>query len=263
MSLQGRGLPRPEYGMNPALAKTSHRPWPMPSSPWVMAQCWHDLLFAHWPCAAAELRALVPPALEIDLYEKQAWLGVIPFRMSGVRLRATPPLPWLSGFTELNVRSYVVKDGKPGVWFFSLDAANPIAVAIARAWFSLPYFRARMSCELYDNGILYSSERTHRGAPAASLRCSYRPAGPAFEPQPGSFEHFLTERYCLYAADLRGQLFRGEIQHPPWSLQFAEAEITSNTMAQAAGLALPSAKPLLHFSKLQQMVAWSPERLPS
>ncbi len=226
-----------------------------------MAQRWHDLLFAHWPVPAAGLRALIPPALAIDLHEEQAWLGVVPFRMSGVRLRVSPALPWLSAFPELNVRTYVIKDGQPGVWFFSLDAANPIAVAIGRAWFSLPYFRARMSCKLHDNEILYHSERKHRGAAQADLHCSYRPSGDVFEPQPGTLEYFLTERYCLYATDSRGQLFRGEIQHPPWSLQLAEAEITSNTVAQAAGIALPSAKPLLHFSKLQQMVAWSPERL--
>jgi len=228
-----------------------------------MAQRWHDLLFAHCPMPAADLRALVPPSLEIHLYENQAWLGVVPFRMSGVRLRASPALPWLSAFPELNVRTYVIKDGKPGVWFFSLDAANPIAVAIARAWFSLPYFRARMSCTTRDGEILYRSERTHRGAPPACLECTYRPVGSPFEPQPGTLEHFLTERYCLYAADSRGQLSRGEIQHPPWSLQLAEAEIISNNMAQAAGITLPSAKPLLHFSELQQMVAWSPKRLSS
>lgn len=247
--------------MNPALTRTSHRPWPIPASPWVMAQCWHDLLFAHWPVAVADLRRLVPAPLAIDLYENRAWLGVVPFRMSGVRLRFTPPLPWLSSFPELNVRTYVTHGGKPGVWFFSLDAANPIAVAVARAWFSLPYFRARMSCDRRENLIRYRSTRTHRGASSADLQCSYRPAGSSFEPQPGTLEHFLTERYCLYAADPRGQLFRGEIHHPPWSLQLAEAEFTSNSMTLAAGLTLPPAQPLLHFAKFQQVVVWSPERL--
>ena len=133
--------------MNANLEQIAHRPWPLPEGPWIMAQSWHDLLFAHWRVEEATLRRHIPAELEIDTYEGQAWLGVVPFRMSGVRLRGTPAIPWLSAFPELNVRTYVVADGKPGVWFFSLDAGNRIAVAIARAWFHLPYFRARMSCE--------------------------------------------------------------------------------------------------------------------
>jgi uncharacterized protein YqjF (DUF2071 family) len=228
-----------------------------------MAQQWHDLLFAHWPIPPDPLRALIPSQLALDLYQSQAWLAVVPFRMAGVRLRATPALPWLSVFPELNVRTYVTLDGKPGVWFFSLDATNPFAVSIARAWFHLPYFRARMACELRGAEVCYHSERTHRGTPSAVFQCSYRPVGPVFEPQPGTLEHFLTERYCLYAADPQGRLFRGEIQHPPWSIQLAQAEIEANSMAAAAGITLPASQPLLHFSKRQDMVAWSPESLPS
>jgi uncharacterized protein len=266
------GEPR-EYPMNPALARTSHRPWPMPQTPWIMAQRWHNLLFAHWPVDASELRALLPPRLDLDLHQGQAWLGVVPFRMSGVRLRFTPSLPWLSSFPELNVRTYVTHGGKPGVWFFSLDAANSVAVSIARAWFHLPYFRARMSCRSSatlssrtnpgsNATIAYRSIRIHRAAPPACLECVYRGDGPPFEPQPGSLDYFLTERYCLYAADPQCNLFRGEIHHPPWSLQTTE-EVTfhSNTMAQAAGVTLPTVAPLLHFAKRQDMVAWSPEPL--
>jgi uncharacterized protein len=112
-----------------------------------MAQSWHDMLFAHWRIDAALLRPHIPTRLEIDPFQGQAWVAVVPFRMSGVRLRATPALPALSAFAELNVRTYVVADQKPGVWFFSLDAGSPLAVVIARAWLHLPYFRARMKCE--------------------------------------------------------------------------------------------------------------------
>jgi len=226
-----------------------------------MAQVWHDLLFAHWPVEQATLRKHIPPKLEIDTYEGQAWLGVVPFRMSGVRLHGTPPVPWLSAFPELNVRTYVVADGKPGVWFFSLDAANKIAVAIARAWFHLPYFRAHMSCEERNGWIEYKSGRAHRGAPCGVLFGRYRPTGPVFCPERGSLEHFLTERYCLYASDGNGQLLRGEIHHGPWALQTAEAELTSNTMPEADGIYLPPAKPLLHFSRRQDVVVWQPRRL--
>src|SRR5579859_5771812 len=139
--------------MSANLEQIAHRPWPLPAGRWVMAQNWHDLLFAHWPLPAAILRPHVPARLEIETFGGQAWLGVVPFRMSGVRLRGTPAVPWLSAFPELNVRTYVVADGKPGVWFFSLDAANPMAVAIARAWFHLPYFRACMSCTGTMDGL--------------------------------------------------------------------------------------------------------------
>jgi uncharacterized protein YqjF (DUF2071 family) len=226
-----------------------------------MAQSWHDLLFAHWPIEVAQLRPHIPAPLAIDAFEGTAWLGVVPFRMSGVRLRGTPALPWLSAFPELNVRTYVVAEGKPGVWFFSLDARNPVAVSIARAWFHLPYFRARMSCTVKDGWIEYRSERTHRGASSGVLNGRYRAMGGALRAESGSLEHFLTERYCLYAVDGRGGIFRGEIHHGPWTLQNAEADFTNNTMADAAGLRVPPGKPLLHFSKDQHVVVWQPKRL--
>ena len=226
-----------------------------------MVQSWHDLLFAHWPLDGAALRPLLPWQLQIDTFEGQAWLGVVPFRMTAVRLRGTPPVPWLSAFPELNVRTYVTCEGKAGVWFFSLDAGNALAVAIARAWFHLPYFRARMSCADREGWIQYESQRTHRGAPAASLKVQYRPVGKVFSSQSGTLEHFLTERYCLYTADERSQIIRAEIHHPPWPLQAAEAELKVNGMAEAAGVTLPARKPLLHFAKRQDVVVWWPERL--
>jgi hypothetical protein len=226
-----------------------------------MEQTWHDLLFAHWAIDAALLRPGIPAGLSIDTFEGRAWLGVVPFRMSGVRWRWTPVLPWLSAFPELNVRTYVSIQGKPGVWFFSLDAANALAVAAARLSFHLPYFRARMSCREVDGWVEYRSWRTHRGAPAAAFEARYRGSGEAFEPRLGTLEHFLTERYCLYSAASGGRIYRGEIHHPPWRLQAAEAQFAANTMAQAGGLTLRAESPLLHFARLQNMVAWAPRRV--
>jgi uncharacterized protein YqjF (DUF2071 family) len=248
-------------GMATILQQVEHRPWAVPRGPWIMAQSWHDLLFAHWPVEAAALRPHIPRSLEIDTFDGQAWLGIVPFRMSGVRLRWAPALPWLSAFPELNVRTYVTAQKKPGVWFFSLDAANAIAVAAARWSFHLPYFTARMKCEEKNGWIYYHSERTHRGAPAGVLEGRYRPVADLFQPQPGSLERFLTERYCLYSAASRERVYRGEIHHPPWRLQVAEAELARNSMAEAAGLTLSNQKPLLHFARRQDMLAWAPQRI--
>ncbi|HUI75352.1 MAG TPA: DUF2071 domain-containing protein [Candidatus Acidoferrum sp.] len=249
--------------MNSLLSAFHHRPWPLPPGRWIMAQSWHDLLFAHWPLSPESLRPAVPSPLEIDTFSGQAWISVVPFRMTGVRLRGFPPLPWISSFPELNVRTYVVADGKPGVWFFSLDAANPLAVAAARAWFHLPYFRADMACEQRAGWIEYRSTRTDRSAPPASLSAKYQPLGPPFSPRPGTLNHFLTERYCLYAEDSRRQIHRGEIHHPPWSLNLAQAEFPHNDMALASGLNLPAQQPLLHFARRQDVLIWPLRRVAS
>jgi uncharacterized protein YqjF (DUF2071 family) len=221
-----------------------------------MAQTWHDLLFAHWPVAASALRPLVPPALEIDAFGGQGWVGVVPFRMSGVRPRGVPPLPWLSAFPELNVRTYVTMGGKPGVFFASLDAANPVAVALARRFYHLPYFNARMSARATGEWIEYASRRTHLRAPPAEFRARYRAIGPATSSAEGSLEHWLTERYCLYAVDGGGRIHRGEIHHAPWSLQSAEAVLEVNSMASAAGVHLPERAPLLHFARRLDVAVW-------
>lgn len=223
-----------------------------------MTQTWHDLLFAHWAIPGGDLRRLVPQSIELDLYEGQGWIGVVPFRMTGIRRRGVFALPGLSAFLELNVRTYVTLGGRPGVYFFSLDAANNLAVAIARRWFHLPYFHARMSLDQAGGLCRYSSRR--KAAPA-EFRARYRPTGDVFLARPGTLEHWLTERYCLYAVDSQGRVYRGEIHHRPWPLQPAQAEIDVNTMTAPLGLALPAAEPLLHFSRRLEVLIWSPERL--
>lgn len=233
------------------------RPWPVPRRPWVMAMQWHDLLFAHWPIEADRVRPLIPPTLELETYNGTAWLGIVPFRMAGVRPRNVPDIPWLSAFPELNVRTYVTAGGKPGVWFFSLDAANPVAVRGARTAFHLPYFDARMRCQANGDAILYTSIRTHRQAPCATLAMRYRPTGPIYQAQEGSLDAWLTSRYCLYAANRGGTVWRGEIHHQPWPLQPAEAEFEDNTMNEQIGLVLPDQSPILHFTRHLDVVAWT------
>ena len=189
--------------MKRVLEVTAHRPWPLPSGPWTMAQQWCDLLFAHWPIPAAAMRAFVPPALKLDTYDGQAWIGVVPFHMRNVRPRALPAVPWLSHFAELNVRTYVTAaDGsRPGVWFFSLDAANPVAVMLARRFFMLPYFNAAMDVRTVGDAVYYTSRRTHAGAAPAHFMARYRPTGPVYHAAQGTLEQWLTERYALYTID--------------------------------------------------------------
>jgi uncharacterized protein YqjF (DUF2071 family) len=234
------------------LSETAHRPWPPPEGPWVMAQTWNDLLFVHWRVAADRLTRLVPHGLEVDRYDGSAWLGIAPFRLTGLRLRGTAPLPWLSTFPELNVRTYLTIGDKPGIWFFSLDAASRLAVEAARRLYKLPYFHARMSAERRTGGIEYSSARLDGGG--REFRGRYRPTGDVFNAEPASLEWFLTERYCLYAID-KGRLHRAEIHHPPWPLQPAEAEIETNTMPPE-GVELGSDRAPCHFARRQDVVIW-------
>ena len=224
----------------------------------MMVQTWLDLLFAHWPIDQRQLRPKIPSALELDLFDNQAYIGVVPFTMTNVTLRGLPSLPYLSTFPELNVRTYVTVEGKPGVFFFSLDAANTVAVRMARLWLNLPYYWASMTSDERNGTIDYRSSRDNEPADFAA---TYEPTGPALEPQPGSFDYFLTERYCLYAVDRSARPYRLEIHHPPWKLQPADARFEHNSMAAAAGLTLPDVPPILHFSKRQDMVAWGPTRI--
>ena len=224
---------------------------------------WCDLLFAHWRVAPDALRGQIPEALEIDTFDGEAYLGVVPFRMEHVGPRG---LGWLPGtlpgpraFPELNVRTYVVRDGKPGVWFFSLDAASRLAVWGARTFFDLPYFHADLTATAAGDWIDYGSERRDRRCGPGGLRARYRPIGERLEVASGSLEHWLTERYCLYAAGSRGKVRRGEIHHPPWPLFEAEAEIEHNTVAEAFGLALTAPPVALHFARRIHVVTWWPE----
>lgn len=222
---------------------------------------WVDLLFAHWPVPAEILRPLVPTGLEIDTFEGQAWLGVVPFRMEDVGPRFLPAPPGPGAFLELNVRTYVTRAGRSGVWFLSLDAASRLAVEGARTAFDLPYYRARMSADTEAGWVAYRSERTDPRGQTAILDARYRPIGPVVVAPPGSLAAFLTDRRGLYAADRAGRLSWTAIRHAAWPLQPAEAEFRTDTMAAAQGIDLPAVAPLLHFAKRVDVVAWWPRRV--
>jgi uncharacterized protein len=245
------------------LGEVGHRPYPVSAGLWVMGMTWRDLLFMHWPVDAEALRPFVPPSLSIDTFDGSAWLGVVPFHMTGVRPHYLPAVPGLSNFPEINLRTYVTAQDRPGVWFFSLDAHSRLAVRLARASFHLPYFDADMSCDVINDGIHYRSIRTHRGARPAEFVARYRPAGEPFESGRGSIENFLTERYCLYSADKKGVVRRGEVHHRLWPLQPAEVEVQKLAMTQQIGLKLPQTGPILHFSRRLDVLAWLPRRISS
>lgn len=222
-----------------------------------MAQTWHDLLFAHWPMDPAVMRSLVPSALPLDTYEGRCWIGVVPFHMSHIHARGLPPFPGISTFPEINVRTYVTLDGKPGVYFFSLDAASRLAVWAARTFYHLPYFHAGMAAHAEEGWIVYSSRRF---AGSAEFRGRYRPLRPVEFRVKGSLEHWLTERYCLYTTHA-GHVYRAEIHHQPWPLQDAECEIETNSMVEAAGIPALQGAPLLHFARKLEVLIWRLRRI--
>ncbi len=220
---------------------------------------WHDLLFIHWPVRAEIIRPLISAEVELDTFDGWAWIGVVPFHMSGVRLRFVPPIWPVSRFAELNVRTYVKTGGRKGVWFFSLDAASKVAVRAARL-LGLPYFDAQMSVEAGERKVAYHSARVHHDAPPAEFEATYGPTGPIYYSAPESLDRWLTARYCLYAA-FGKQVVYGDIDHPPWPLQPADMDLPVNTMTQQLGISLPNTKPLLHFARCLDVVSWPIVRL--
>src|SRR3954462_14810331 len=274
--LVGR-LPGAARRQRESLRHRAHRPWPLPDARWGMAQSWVDLLFCHWAVGEAQLPAPVPASLPLDRFDGRAWLSITPFEVQGTRPRGALPPPVLSRFPELNVRTYVVRDGKPGIWFFSLaapdlhlrtyvgpdgkpgiwffslDAASALAVAAARGLYRLPYLRARMRIARDGGWIDYRSERRDpRGAPAR-FDARYRATGGLRRAEPGSLEAWLVERYRLYTVDDAGRVFVGDIHHRPWTLQDAVVELRANTMTAPHGIALDDA-PLVQFAGRQDVV---------
>lgn len=258
--MEERHESRPE-----ALSATSHRPYALPRRPWKMTQRWRDLLFAHWPIPTEALAALVPSGLQIDTFDQTGWVGVVPFWMDRIQMRGLPRIPGASRFPELNLRTYVRErnTNRAGVYFFCLEASNPLAVAVARSLFHLPYHWARMSIRPRGKReFTYQSERILSAKPVR-FRAHYRGLGQMRHlgaSPPGTIEHFLTERYCLFTTDHDGELLQTEIHHEPWPLEAAEAEIEINDLPGAYGIHLPQTAPLLHYSRELVAYVWSPEK---
>ena len=228
-----------------SLRETEHRPYPLPAGRWTMGQTWQNLLFAHWRVPHDLLRPHVPERLELEQHDGSAWIGLTPFRIAGLRLRGALPLPLLSSFYELNCRTYVRGAGRPGIWFFSLDASSRGAVAAARRTYRLPYRHARIEA---DGGSFRAD--TEGGG---SFHARYHGIGVPAPAAPATLEDFLVERYCLYAA--HGKL-RAEIHHAPWPMQAAEAEVEQQGIAPVE----LEGEPIYHYARRLDVLIWSPER---
>jgi uncharacterized protein len=240
-----------------ALPPADHRPWPLPREPWVMAQSWQHALFAHWPLPPAALQRFVPSGVALDTFDDTAWLGITAFVVANARIRGVPAVRGVSTFAEVNVRTYVTTDDKPGVLFLSLDAASVAAVLGARAWFRLPYFFAAGDAQWRGGRMRFVSRREHPGAPGARFGARYRAAATRRLPGGAPLTRWLVERYCLYCgAD--GTLLRAEIHHAQWPIHAAEATIEVNTLPSALGLRVGDSEAVLHFSPGVDAVIWPP-----
>ncbi len=242
---------------HPSLHSVAHRPWPLPEREWSLTMRWQDLLFLHWPVDAAQLRPFVPPGLQLETFDGSAWLGVVPFVMTQTRFRWLPKVPTAHHFPECNLRTYVRGGDRSGVWFFSLDAASRLAVEGARLGFGLPYFAARMACHRRGERVTYRSERRDRRGPSATFVGDWAARGEHRVAVPGSLEHWLVERYCLFAMR-RGRLVCGEIHHEPWRLASVDLELGQCDMTRLVGTELQG-PPVSALAALPiDVAAWSP-----
>lgn len=242
--------------MHPAFKSIDHRPWPLPNVAWRWQQSWLDLAFLHYRVSRRAVSKLLPPEVTLQQFDGTAWVGVVPFRMVGLGRRPFTGMSLLPSFPELNLRTYVEVDGKPGVWFFSLDADNWPIVLGGRGVYNLPYFKADIELEARRDWIECVSVR-RKGQ--VKFQARYRPVGEVFTAASGSFEAWATERYCLYSQSRKGEIGRVEVQHAPWPLQPAEAEIETCDLFTAAEIVPIDSNVICHYSTGVQVVSYPKE----
>lgn len=235
--------------------EVEQRPYPLPSSPWIMTQTWSNMLFAHWPISTNHLRAHIPSILDIDARDGTSWISIIPFQVRHTRLHSMPKFPFYHTYLELNVRTYVMYKGVPGVYFFSLDANKWPVVTGAKIGAALPYKHACMKMTVKDPIVHVKSQRQHPGSPSESFKASYQQSSSIYIPDKESLEYWLLERYCFWT--LKGNtLYRGDIHHDRWRITNAKADLYFNTMASFLPQYSFQNEPLLHFSSNKNVFTW-------
>lgn len=234
---------------------TSHRPWPVPSMPWVMRQSWNNALFLHYPIALKKLRELVPQQLPLDSFDGWGWISIVPFKMENVGLRA---IPFSLAFPELNVRTYVTIDNKPGVYFFSLDATHLPVVWLSQKFINLPYLHSQMSISHEGDFTRFTCVRKNVDE---SFECTYHAVSEPFHAAKDSIDYWLTEKYCFYTVNAAGKINRCNIHHKPWPIQRAEVNILHNSLFTAKSLPIEPVSPLLHYTKGVDVRVWPLERV--
>lgn len=237
--------------------QTDHRPFPLPEGKWVMRQIWHDLLFVHWPVKPERIVPHIPDGLRLDLWQDMAWITLSPFHIARLHMRGLPPLPFARSFCELNLRTYVTSDKKPGVYFFSLDASNRLAVEVARLA-GLPYLNAVIRLEREEEKFHYTCQRTDSRGSSAEFTGTYYPTGrEIFHAAPDTLLYWLTERYRLYFISKGiGATMAIDIHHRAWPLQPAALTIDKNTMFDSLGIPLPDEAPIATYSKAMDVLIW-------
>lgn len=229
-----------------------------------MTQRWNDLLFAHWPMPVSAIAPLLPDWLQADTFQDSAWLGAVPFWLDRIKIRGVPALLGLRSFPDLNLRTYVRDQftGTRGIYCFSLDASNLLAVGVARLMYHLPYYWAQMTLEQRsEREFAFYSERRLASRPVI-FKAKYRGLGPThrtIEVRRGSFEYFITERSCLFSVNHAGEPIRASLHYIPWPLEEAEAEIERNDLAASIGIELPKVEPVLHYSRRLAVYVWPTE----
>lgn len=250
--------------MREFLIRSSHTPRPLPSGRWQITQRWNDLLFAHWPVPAASIARLLPEGLEPDVFQGSAWLGMVPFWLDRIKVRGLPVIPGMRSFPDLNVRTYVRDEltHTPGMYFFSLDATNLLAVVLAHTFFHLPYHWAEMRLDQRSEREFAFYSRRRLTDAEVIFKARYRGLGPTHklaECGAGTLEHFLMERSSLFTRNRAGQAVRASLHHVPWPLEEAEAEIERNDLATSIGIDLPAIEPVLHYSRRLAVYVWPTE----
>lgn len=246
--------------------RTSHRPRPLPPGRWAVTQRWNDLLLAHWPLSPSRIGPLIPEWLEVDTHQGMAWLGAVPFWLDRMRIRGVPPVVGARSFPDLTLRTYV-RDrftGTPGIYCFSLDSSNLLAVAAARAFYHLPYHWASMQMRQSSEREFDFYSSRHLAGKKVIFKARYRGLGPTLrttEVRPGSLEYFFTERSCLFSSNRAGEPVRCSLHYIPWPLEDAEAEIEHNDLAASIGIDLPDMDPVLHYSRRLAVYIWPAERI--